>query len=275
MVEQAAVALGAPRVEPGPGPFQGRFLPGADGEDGQAAEGSAPEELGLRRHGREAAHRGAVAEAAGVERDDVPPGRDRRRDLPEAAGHEALDLHHRAAAVVEQRPGAASRIGRQVPDHGDADHRAARVPVAQRHPGGGALEPAVAGAPAQHRNRWRRRRRNRAAPTLASPMPAGLAAARRAGRGHQAGGEQNGRSRHGGRPREAASCPARRRAHGREGSGPPAGYLSGDVSDPPARNHLMWSSRVGPPSGPSVPAADPDQRPPRRPDSTRRSRSQA
>ena len=188
MVEQAAVALGAPRVEPGPGPFPGRFLPGADGEDGQAAEGQAPEELALRRHGREAAHRGAVAEPAGVERDDVVPSRDRRRELPEAAVMKLMDLLHRAAGVEEQRPDAASRIGRQVPDHGDADRRAARVPVAQWHPGGGALEPAVAGAPVQHRNRWR----GRAGATPAqAPRPARRRS--RAGRGRQDGGEQNGR----------------------------------------------------------------------------------
>jgi hypothetical protein len=129
MVEQAAVALGAPRIEPGPGPCPGRSLPGADGEDRLAVEQQAPEELALRRHPREAAHRGAVAEPAGVERDDVVASPQRRRELPEAV-HHALDLLARAAAVDEQRPGAASRIGRQVPDHGDADRRAARVPTA-------------------------------------------------------------------------------------------------------------------------------------------------
>ena len=189
MVQQAAVALSAPRVEPGPGPYPGRVLPGADGEHGRAAEGHVPEELALRRHGREAAHRGAVAEPAGVERDDVEPSRQRRRELPEA-GHQDLDLLGRAAGVEEQRPRAASRIGRQVPDHGDADRRAARVAVAQWHPGGGALEPAVAGAPVQHRNRWRGRRRPHGRHCCRGPR----SRRSRAGRRRQDGGEQNGRS---------------------------------------------------------------------------------
>src|ERR1700683_3743454 len=139
MVEQTAVAPGAPRVGPGPGPFRGRFLPGADREDGYSIEEQVSEELALRRHGREAAHRGAVAETARVERDDVVPSRDRRGEVRPEVGHDVLDLLHRAADVEEKRPDAASRIGREVPEHGDADRRAARVPVAQWHPGGGAL----------------------------------------------------------------------------------------------------------------------------------------
>ena len=225
MPEQAAAPCGAPRVEPGPGPHPGRVLPCADREGGQA-----PKELALRRHGREAAHRGAVAEPARVERDDVVPSRDRRGKSPEAV-HEGLDLHAGAAEVDEQRSDAASRVGRLVPDHGNPDRRAARVPVTQWHPDGGALEAAVAGAPVQDRNRWPGRCRRRG----------------RGGRGHHHGGEQNGHGHHGGGPRDAASCLARRRAHGGEGSGQPAGCLSGDVNEPSACNHRMWSLACGSP----------------------------
>ena len=45
MVQQAAVALGAQRVEPGPGPYPGRLLPGADGEDGRPPKDAPPRNL--------------------------------------------------------------------------------------------------------------------------------------------------------------------------------------------------------------------------------------
>ena len=142
----AAVSFGAPGVEPGVGLFPRCVLLRADGERRQRRQ-----ERLLRRDGREAAHRGAEAEAARVEGDDV-------KTLPHWGGEplvsaqEALDLLVGAAAVDEQRADALRGISGEVPDHRDADLRAVWVPVIQRHPRLGALEAVIAGSPVQHRN---------------------------------------------------------------------------------------------------------------------------
>ena len=146
VVDQRAAMSGTARVEPGPGPLPGSVLAGADGERGQSGQ-----QLVLCRHGRKAADLRAVAEAARVKRDDVVPFPQHGRKLTEAC-REPLDLLVGAAAVEEQRAKPPTRAGGPVPDHGDADRRAAGLGVAQRHPGGGALKPAVAGTPGQDRN---------------------------------------------------------------------------------------------------------------------------
>jgi hypothetical protein len=147
MVKQSTVGLAATGVEPGPGLLPLCVLLRADGEQRERGQ-----ELLLRCGIGETANRGAEAETARVEEDDVE-ARPHHRGKVRVKAHYALDLLARAAAVDEQRPEAPRGVGGQVPDHCDADLLAAGVVVVQRHPGGRALEATMAGLPAQHRDR--------------------------------------------------------------------------------------------------------------------------
>ena len=205
--EQAAVLPGAQRVEPRPRSLPERDLPRAHRKRRQAGQ-----ELVLGGGIREAAHRAAKAEPAHVEGDDVEP-RPQRGGNGTEFGQDGLDLLGGTTRVDEKRTGLARAVGRQVPDHRNADRRAARVPVVQRHPRCRALEAVIAGRPAQPGNA-RSGCRGGARGAGGRPRPAG--SRRASGRGH------DGKARHqrrGGTHRDESRKPR-----------PIAGWAQGNIT---------------------------------------------
>ena len=184
VVEQLAVAAGA-----GPAESAGcggglPYLIGRDRERWQLTE----EHL-LRLRVGEASHRRALADAAGVEADDVEAGLDGGGDdVVDVTVHELDHRVARAAVVDEERADAVGLVGGRQPGQRQRDVVAPGAVVVERDGGGRALA-ARRRSPSR---RARARRRHGARPaTSPTPWP-GRARRRRGGRRRTCGGGSGG-----------------------------------------------------------------------------------
>src|SRR6476646_9615194 len=112
------------------------------------------EDGGLRRlfRGVVALHRSASADSAWIHPDDVEAGPNGRGVHALAAAPQELDGGRPwAAGVDEHRPDPVLSVRRREAYQRQLDRPTPRLVVVERHLGGGALEPAPAVAPVQHR----------------------------------------------------------------------------------------------------------------------------